>query len=150
MPRSRRSILAAALALPRSRFFSAKGEVAAAVGGGTGVVGAAAGAWVLFGVAVCLLTTRAASRAALSTMIACALRLSGDWALIVFAGDLFSEAALAVACGSLVDCLVCLVVLGLVVATAASLPLFAFLSFKNWIRGVVDIFSLLLPSGATR
>lgn len=32
MPRSRRSILAAALALPRSRFFSAKGELAAGTG----------------------------------------------------------------------------------------------------------------------
>lgn len=76
-PRSRCSILATALVLPRSRLFSAKGadEVEAAPGAvAEGLAEAGNGA--LLGMAACLLRTLTASRAAFSTLIACALLLS--------------------------------------------------------------------------
>lgn len=77
MPRSRLTTLAAAIALPLSRRFSAKGELDVVGEGVTGTVEAGVAICGLLVVAVCLLTIRAASRAAFSTMIACALRLSG-------------------------------------------------------------------------
>lgn len=76
-PRSRWSILATALVLPRSRLFSAEGadELEAAPGAAAkGLAGAGNGA--LVGMAACLLRTLTASRAAFSTLIACALLLS--------------------------------------------------------------------------
>lgn len=80
--------------------------------------------------------------------MACALRLSGDWAVAVFVVGFLSD-ALVFGCGSLVDCLASLVALGLLIAGAVSLPLFAFLSLKNWIRGVVVTFSLPFSSEPT-
>lgn len=61
----------------------------------------------------------------------------------VFAGEALSELGVEVGAASFEDCLVCFAFLADTVD--ASLPLFAFLSFRNWIRGVVVTFSLLLP-----
>ena len=136
IPRSRRRILAAALALPLSRFFSAKG---AGCGGGTG---AGDDVCDLFRVAACLLRTLTASRAAFSTLIAWALLLSGLNTVVLagFAGDFLSEPEAAFV--SFASCRACFT--AFVAAAAFSLPLFAFLSLRYWINGVVVILSLLL------
>lgn len=84
-PRSRCSILAAALALPRSRFLSASAALAVLFGVTAGLVGAGTAfdgledIFTCFAFAACLFNTFTASRATCSTLTACALRfLGGD------------------------------------------------------------------------
>lgn len=77
IPKSRCRILAAALTLPRSRFFSASGALLFATADGAAGALTSDGAGLLLRLDA-LLMTRTTSRAAFSTLIACALRLSGD------------------------------------------------------------------------
>ena len=140
-PRSRCKILAAALAFPRSRFLSARAALAVLFGVTVG--GVVTADWLgeavpLTVLAACLFSTFTASRAACSTLTACALRFLGEGGVVVLLVDLFSSVAVALV--SFESCRACLLALA---GVAFSLPLFAFLSFRNCTRGVTVTFSLL-------
>lgn len=92
-PRSRCSIRAATLGLTRSRFFSARG--AGEAGAATAGSFATGGGSCFFAIVACLLRTLTASRAAFSTLMACALLLSGEEAATGLVGVFFSEIVLA-------------------------------------------------------
>lgn len=136
IPRSRCSILAAALALPRSRLLSntgADGTAGAAEAAGDGndvvvvvdVTDDTVG--ILLAAMACLFRTRTASRAAFSTLIADALRLSAGG---VDSFRLFGGLFLSGVWGFLLSFDSVRACLAIFAGRTTSLPLFAFLSRK--------------------